>query len=88
MQRRHRTRAVKKTKRRLPGGKTVVHFKKKKVAHHKCGKCKAKLNRARLRAVKVRKLTKVQRRPSRPLPHLCPKCMREEIRTKVRGAFA
>jgi len=76
-------RSMKRVKRVLPGGRTVFHFKKKKVGKHKCP-CGAKLNRPAMRAIKLAKLPKVQRRSNRPLANLCPGCMREEIRKRVR----
>jgi large subunit ribosomal protein L34e len=46
--------------------------------------CGAKLNRAKLNPTELKKLPKAQRRPERPLPHLCPGCMREEMKKRVR----
>jgi len=84
MRRALRTRTKKKIKVVTPGGRTVVHIKKKKPAYHKCGVCGAKLNRAKLNPTQLKKLPKVRRRPERPLPHLCPRCMREELKRRVR----
>ncbi|MEM5814535.1 MAG: 50S ribosomal protein L34e [Candidatus Aenigmatarchaeota archaeon] len=79
-----RTRAVKKTRIVTPGGRTVTHFKQAKPAPAVCGTCGAKLGRAKLTPAEVKKLPKVQRRAQRPLPHLCPKCMREKLKEMVR----
>lgn len=68
-----------------PGGKNVIHFKKGKPSHAKCGNCGKKLNRPRLNPIQVRKLSKVQRRPERPFPYLCSRCMREYLKEKLRG---
>jgi len=78
-----RMRSFKKVKTVLPSGKNVIHFRKKKVGKHKCP-CGAKLNRPAMRAVKLGKLPKVQRRSNRPLANLCPKCMKEQLRKRVR----
>jgi len=67
-----------------PGGRQVWHVLKRRPSHAKCGKCGAKLNRARLGKGQLCKLPKSSRRPERPLPHLCPRCMKEEIKARVR----
>lgn len=85
MRRALRTRARIKRKIVTPGGRTVIHIKKKKPSYAKCGICGAKLNRAKLDPTQLKKLPKVQHRPERPLPHLCPSCMREEMKKMVRG---
>lgn len=85
MRRALRTRSVKKIKVRTPGGKLVTHFRKKKPNYAKCGSCGRKIMRARLRPYQIRKLSKSQRRPTRPFPNLCSKCMREVFKQKIRG---
>ena len=84
MRRAQRTRSMKKTRIRTPGGKTVVRIKKKRPSYHKCGKCGSKLNRKRLRIKEIKNIPKTKRRPERPLPELCPRCMREAMRDRVR----
>ena len=84
MRRALRSRSIKKSKKLTPGGKNVTRFRKKKVAHHKCGKCAGKLNRARLRPTQMKKIAKTKKRPERPLPELCSSCMRETLKAKVR----
>ncbi|MDD5417118.1 MAG: 50S ribosomal protein L34e [Candidatus Aenigmarchaeota archaeon] len=78
MKRSERTRL--RVKIRTPGGRNVYRFKQRRVGHATCGKCGCKLNRARLTKIQVKKLTKVQKRPSRPYPELCSKCMRLKIK--------
>ena len=73
-----------KRKVRTPGNRTVVHFKKKKPNYMHCGKCGKKIVRARLIVSRLRKLPKVQRRPERPYPELCSKCMREKIKERLK----
>lgn len=85
MRRALRTRARKKVKIKTPGGKSVIHIKAKRPSYHICASCKAKLNRARLLPVEVKRIPKVRRRPERPLPNLCPKCMKEHFKKKIRG---
>ena len=74
----------KRVKKKTPSGVTKWVVKKKRPSHAKCGICGEKLNRARLTRVQIKKLTKTQRRPSRPYPELCSKCMRLKIKSMVK----
>ncbi len=79
------SRSKRRIKKKTPGGRKVIHEEKKRPSYARCGVCGAKLNRKRLRPIEIKKLPKVKRRPERPLPHLCPKCMREYFKNIVRG---
>ncbi len=81
-----RSRSVKKVVKRTPGGRLVVHFKKKRAGYPKCAICKRELHGvARGRSSEVRKLPRSQRRVSRPYGgYLCSSCMRAEIKRLVR----
>ncbi|MBN2202577.1 MAG: 50S ribosomal protein L34e [Candidatus Aenigmarchaeota archaeon] len=70
--------------RKASGGRTVVHIKKKKPEHVLCYVCGAKLNRAKLTGSQIKKLPKTKRRPQRPYPELCSKCMRKKIKETVK----
>ena len=72
------------TKKKTPSGITKCVVKSKRVSHAKCGKCGEKLNRARLNKSQISKLTKSKKRPSRPYPELCSKCMRQKIKGMVK----
>ncbi len=85
MRRALRTRKVKKVVKRTPGNRLTVHFRRAKVDYAHCGNCGRKMVRARLKPSEIRKLPKVQRRPERPFPELCAKCMREKIREMIRA---
>jgi len=69
-----------KTKITTPGGNNKWVFKERRTGHPTCGACGCKLNRGRYSKVQIKKLSKVQRRPSRPYPELCTKCMRIKIK--------
>ena len=84
MQRHLRSASIKKTRVRAPSG-TVMRFRRKNPNYMQCGNCGAKMVRKRLRPAAAAKLSKTQKRPERPLPHLCSRCMREQIKMKVRG---
>jgi len=80
-----RARTIKRVKIKTPGGKTVMHFKKKKHGYSVCSRCGAKLNRPKLNPTQMKKLPKTKKRPERPFPELCSKCMRGYFKEKVRG---
>lgn len=76
-------RTRKRTKKKTPGKITKWVIKKKRHSHARCV-CGAKLNRARLTPIQRKKLTKTKKRPSRPYPELCSKCMRDKIKSMVK----
>ena len=82
-----RSRSVKKISKRTPGGRVVIHFKKKRPGYAKCALCKRELHGvARGRSSEIRKLQRSQRRVSRPYGgYLCSTCMRAELKKLVRG---
>jgi len=69
---------------KTPGGRTVIHFKKERTSHATCRKCGARLNRLKLSVKEMKNLTKTKKRPERPMPDLCSKCMRKYFKDKVR----
>ena len=81
-----RSRSLRKIFRKVPGGKTRVHFKKKKPKAARCGKCGAVLKGIpREFPFRMKKMPKTMKRPERPYGgNLCSKCMRLEIINKVR----
>ncbi len=87
MQRFLRSTKIKKITKRTPGNRLTIHFRRAKPDYMHCGNCGRKIVRARLRPSEIRKLPKVQRRPERPFPELCPKCMREKIKALVGQVF-
>ncbi|MFH1592532.1 MAG: 50S ribosomal protein L34e [Candidatus Woesearchaeota archaeon] len=85
----HATRSLRRIKKRTPGGKLIIQYKKRtpKIAH--CAKCKKKLHGIpRVRQVAVGKLTKSKRRPERPYGGmLCSVCSRKLIIEKSKELF-
>ncbi len=81
-----RSRSLKRTQRKVPGGRTVTHYKMEKPSVARCAKCGKELKGVpKGRPSEIRKLPKSQRRPSRPYGgNLCSECMREVFREKVR----
>ncbi len=84
MRRQLRSASIKKARVRVPSG-VRMRFSRKKPNYVECGNCGAKMVRKRLRPAGAAKLSKTQKRPERPLPHLCSRCMREQIKMKARG---
>lgn len=85
-QRYKRSRSLKRVQRKVPGGRTVTHYRKRnpKIAH--CSKCNATLKGIpRQRVFKMRLSSKTKKRPERPYGgNLCSKCMRSLIIEKAR----
>jgi len=77
-------RSTKRYKVKTPGGRTVVHLKAKRHGYARCKNCGAKLNRFKLTVKAIKKLSKTEKRPARPFPELCSKCMRKHFKEKVR----
>ncbi|MBL7055182.1 50S ribosomal protein L34e [Candidatus Woesearchaeota archaeon] len=82
-----RSRTFRRVYRKVPGGKTVLHYKKRKPSKAKCGKCKAILKGVpRERPYKMRTMAKTKKRPERPYGGaLCSKCTREVFKEKARS---
>lgn len=81
-----RSRSKKKVQRRTPGGRTVTHYKKKKPAKQKCGRCGRLLSGVpNTIPSEVRKLSKSERVPTRPYAGvLCAKCVEDLVRYTTR----
>ncbi len=78
---------MKKVKKRTPGGRIVVHLKKKKPKVAKCAICKKPLHGIpRLTPKELKKLPKTKKRPERPYGgYLCSKCLKEILKEKARS---
>ncbi len=72
---------------KVPGGRTVIQFKKKLPKVAKCGSCGASLSGIpRLLPSKMKNLAKTKKRPERPYGGvLCSKCARKKIVSEVRS---
>ena len=71
---------------KTPGGKTVVHYKKRKPGKAHCAECGAVLSGvAREKIYKMKRMGKTKKRPERPFGgQLCSKCMRKRIIEEAR----
>lgn len=73
--------------RKTPGGRNVLHFELRKPAKQRCGSCGKLLSgMLRMRSSELGRMTKTEKRPSRPYGGvLCSSCTREIIKQKARG---
>ncbi len=80
-----KSRSLRRVHKKVPGGRTVIHYEPRKPKQAKCGSCgKALHGIPRELPSKFRNLPKSQKRPERPYGGvLCSKCMRQKILEKV-----
>jgi len=83
---RYRSRTLRRVKRKLPGGNTVIHYEKRKPKLGVCSVTGEKLQGVpRERPFKMQKLGKSAKRPSRPFAGvLSSKAMRSLIKKETR----
>ncbi len=82
---RYKSRTLRRVFVRTPS-RTELRYKERKPSKQKCARCGKPLHGVlRERAFKMKKISKSKKRPSRPFGgYLCSKCMREEIKARVR----
>ena len=82
----HRTRFIRKVFRRTPGGRTVIHFERRKKSPMRCGRCGAILSGVPVDERDRKRLPRTSKRPQRMFGGvLCPRCLAEVIKSMVRG---
>ncbi len=83
---RQRSRSLRRIHRKTPGGRTVMHYRKKKPSKAICGKCGGVLKGVpRERPYKMMKMAKTKKRPERPYGgFLCSRCMRNRMIERAR----
>jgi len=76
-----RSKTLRTVSRKTPGGKTVVHHKKRLPAKAKCSKCGVVLKAVpRKNPTRLKNTPKTKKRPERPYGGvLCSACMRRRI---------
>jgi large subunit ribosomal protein L34e len=82
-----RTRSKKRVMTRLPGGKTVLHFKHKKPSKKTCARCNVNLAGSPSGSIaEIGKMSKSEKAPTRPYTGvLCPICVEKLISYKTRS---
>ena len=83
-----RTRSKKRVQKKVPGGRTTIHYEKEKSKPAKCFRCGQMLHGIpRCHPSELRKLTRSQRRIMRMYGgQLCANCLRELLKEAVRIA--
>jgi large subunit ribosomal protein L34e len=76
---------MRKIKVKAPSGRTIISSKRKKPAYSKCRLCGERLNRPKMSVKMLKNLPKTKKRPERPFPELCSRCMRDHFKSKTRG---
>ncbi|MBI4452650.1 50S ribosomal protein L34e [Candidatus Woesearchaeota archaeon] len=81
-----RSRSLRKLYRKVPGGRTAIHFKRRKPKAPHCSNCGAVLKGIpRELPYKMRSMAKTKKRPERPFGgSLCSRCMRLEMIKRAR----
>ena len=84
---RFRSRTFRRVFVKTPGGKTTLHYKRRKSGKPQCSICGDVLKGVAYGlTISVRKLAKTERRPERPYGgNLCSRCMRKVIVDKARA---
>lgn len=84
----HKTRTLRRVYTKTPGGKTVLHYKERKLKGARCSDCGVVLQGIpRERTYKMKNLPKTKKRPERPFGGiLCSRCMRKKIIEQTRRA--
>jgi large subunit ribosomal protein L34e len=80
----HRSRSFARKRVTTPGGRVVIHYRKKHVSAPKCRSCGKVLHGvARGRQKEIGKLSKSERKPERPYGgNLCSPCTRKLMKSK------
>jgi large subunit ribosomal protein L34e len=81
-----RSRTLRRIKKKLPGGASVIHYLKRNPSPARCAVCGRPLHGvAGGRAVSIKKLAKSKKVPSRMFGgNLCPSCARERLKERAR----
>ena len=81
-----KSRTFRRVSTKVPGGKTKLHYKKRKPSIAHCGRCGTQLQGIpRGSAKDIAKLSKSQRRPERPFGGvLCSQCLKDIIKYEAR----
>jgi len=81
-----RSRSLKKIRKKVPGGASIIHYLRKRPKKAKCARCGKSLHGVSSGFTsKIRNIAKSKKRPERPYGgKLCSKCSRIEIKGRIR----
>ncbi|RLE77596.1 MAG: 50S ribosomal protein L34e [Thermoprotei archaeon] len=83
----HRSRTVKRVYVRTPGGRLVVHYRRRKVSPPRCAICGRALSG--FPKMTLREARKGHRPPGRPYGGcVCHECLAKALKSAVRGAYS
>lgn len=81
----YRSRSYKRISRRTPGGRTVIHYEKRKNTPMRCARCGANLAGVPIKDSERRSLPKSMKRPERMFGGvLCPRCLKIVLKRVIR----
>ncbi|MGC8982584.1 MAG: 50S ribosomal protein L34e [Desulfurococcaceae archaeon] len=85
-----RTRSWRRIKVTTPGGRSTIHYEKRRPSKAKCAICGSELHGVpALRPYQLSKLAKTEKRPERPYGgYICPRCLARGLREAVRASLA
>jgi large subunit ribosomal protein L34e len=85
-----RSRTLRRIRKRIPGGASVIHYLKRNPSPARCARCGAALHgTASKRPSVMKRLAKSKRVPSRIFGgNLCPSCTREALKERARAKTA
>jgi len=83
---RFKSRSMKRVFRKVPGGRTVLHYKRKKPKKAHCAGCGGLLSGVpRENSITMKNMPKTKKRPERPFGGvLCSRCMRTEFKAQAK----
>ena len=84
-----RSRSLRKLRKKTPGGRTVMHYERRKNSKAKCAVCKKALAGVPIgKDSDIAKLPKSKKKPERAFGgNLCSSCMRREIKKRLIESF-
>ena len=82
-----RSRTLRRIKRKIPGGASVIHYLKRKPSPARCAVCSKPLHGvASNRPARMKRLAKSKKVPTRMFGgNLCPSCTKEKLKGGLQG---
>ena len=81
-----RSRTLRRIKKKIPGGASVIHYLRREPSKARCSECKKPLHGvASKRPSRMKRLAKTKKVPSRMFGgNLCPSCLKGKLKSRVR----
>lgn len=82
----YRSRSYKRVRKRTPGGRSVIHYERRKNSPMRCARCGGILSGVPIKESERRVLPKTLKRPERMFGGvLCARCLREVLKAVVKA---